>query len=100
MDMVETRLKESLGRVGLQARISWAETEKTDYEGQSGLYAFIRKPIVWALWASGCAVLILDGLGTLLWALLWAACCQRRSFSSPTERPAIQKDTVPLGSGV
>lgn len=71
MDMVETRLKESLGRVGLQVRISWAETERTHYDGPSGLYAFIRKPIVWALWASGCAVLILDGLGTLLWTLLW-----------------------------
>ena len=71
MDMVETRLKESVEKMGLQVRISWAETEKSAYEGHDGLPALIKKPVVWAIWAAGCSVLILDGLGTLLWSLLW-----------------------------
>ena len=71
MDMVETRLKEAMERMGLQARVSWAETEKSACGGHDGLASFIKKPVVWAIWAAGCTVLILDGLGTLLWALLW-----------------------------
>ena len=71
MEMLETRLKETVGRLGFSVRVSWVEGDRNTFSDRHGIPAIVKKPLVWGVWAAGCSVLISDGLRTLLWSLFW-----------------------------
>ena len=56
---------------GLSVRFSWVEFAKTSFVDNDALASLAKKPIAWAIVFALFALLLKEGVATLLWSLFW-----------------------------
>ena len=71
MGTLETKLRDAFGKVGLSVRVSWVEIAKTSFVDNEELASLAKKPLVWAVAFALFALLLKEGVATLLWSLFW-----------------------------
>jgi hypothetical protein len=72
MEALDTKLKDSFGESGLGVHVSWVElAEKSSFVDNDEIASLAKKPVVWAILFALFALLIREGVATLLWSLFW-----------------------------
>ena len=71
MEALETKLRESFEKSGLSVRVSWVELAKTSFVNNEEIVSLAKKPVVWAIAFALFALLLKEGVATLLWSLFW-----------------------------
>jgi len=71
MVSLETKLRDTFEKTGLSVKVSWVELAKTSFVDNEAIASLVKKPIVWAIAVALFALLLKEGIATLLWSLFW-----------------------------
>ncbi len=71
MEALEAKLSASFEKSGLSVRVSWVEIAKTSFVDNEEIASLAKKPVVWAILFALFALLLREGVGTLLWSIFW-----------------------------
>jgi hypothetical protein len=94
MESLEAKLRDSFGPSGLSVRVSWVElAEKSSFVDNDEIATLAKKPVVWAILFALFALLVREGVGTLLWSLFWGVAFYAGVlfFKSETGAALVQK---------
>lgn len=70
---LEAKLRDAFEKIGLSVQVSWVEFTKTSFSfvDNEALASLVKKPIVWAIAVALFALLLKEGIATLLWSVFW-----------------------------